>query len=119
MSLIRSKLENVVERADGSFNARCPACAARGGDSKGNHLIVFPDGKFGCVVFQGSDAETREHRALVTRLAGDGTQAAGRTRHGGETAGRGQKGQDRAVRPRLRSWRESVRQQAAGGPSTP
>jgi len=37
--LDRAKLENVAERADGSYyNARCPACSAAGGDTKGNHL---------------------------------------------------------------------------------
>lgn len=42
------KLTNVVEK-DGKTIARCPACAARGNDAKGEHLVIFPDGKFGCV----------------------------------------------------------------------
>jgi len=61
-----------VERDDGSFNARCPACAELGGDSKGNHLIVFDNSRFACVVNPGDSEEARAHRAAISRLAGDG-----------------------------------------------
>lgn len=72
MSLIRSKLEKVVERADGSLIARCPACAAIGRDRTGNHLKVAPDGRFACVVFPGDAPESKKHRSEIYRLAGDG-----------------------------------------------
>lgn len=45
---------------------QCPACAEDGGDSLGNHLVVFPDGRFGCVKHQGD--EGREHRSRIARF---------------------------------------------------
>ncbi len=50
MSLDTTKLENVKQKAGGGkITARCPACKARGGDVKGEHLFVNTDGKYGCV----------------------------------------------------------------------
>lgn len=75
--LDRVKLSNVVPRPDGSYNARCPACAEEGRDTKGNHLIVFPTGAFACVVFQGHTEQASKHRAVIVRLVGQrGSQAA-------------------------------------------
>ena len=62
------KLENVSEKFDNKVIARCPACAAEGGDKKGEHLVIFPDGKFGCVKYEGDAA----HRNRIHALAGDG-----------------------------------------------
>jgi hypothetical protein len=61
-----AKLENHRIRADGANIARCPACATAGGDRRGEHLIIFPDGKFGCVANPGD----REHRKAIFRLVG-------------------------------------------------
>ena len=66
MSLDKSKLQKVRPKSNGSFLARCPACAASGGDRKGDHLIVFPNGKFWCVANGGDD----DHRKAIWRLAG-------------------------------------------------
>ena len=49
MKIDLNKLQNVVRKPDGRVQARCPACAAHGADEKGEHLVVFADGKFGCV----------------------------------------------------------------------
>jgi hypothetical protein len=65
-----AKLTNVVPRPDGSYTARCPACAEEGHDAKGNHLIVFPSGAFACVIFQGHTEQASKHRATIARLAG-------------------------------------------------
>ena len=70
MSLDRSKLQNIRERPDGAFTARCPACAGTGGDAKGNHLIVFKDGRFACVAYPGG----KEHRSEIFQLVGRGVQ---------------------------------------------
>ena len=43
------KLENVIERS-GKIIARCPACAERGRDSQGNHLVIFDNGAYSCIV---------------------------------------------------------------------
>jgi len=59
-----SKLEKVVHQS-GKTIARCPACAEQGGDHTGNHLAIFPDGKFGCIANQG-DAD---HRRRIYALA--------------------------------------------------
>ena len=56
------KLENVVERT-GKIIARCPACAAKGRDSQGNHLVIFDNGAFSCII---GDAN---HRKEIYRMA--------------------------------------------------
>lgn len=66
MSLDLNKLEKVVELADGAKRARCPACAESGQDRKGEHLRIYPDGRFGCCVHAGD----REHRQRIFALAG-------------------------------------------------
>lgn len=68
MSLDLSRLENVRQRGEKTL-ARCPACAERGHDEKGEHLVIMPDGRFGCVAFPG--AAGKDHRRRVSALAGD------------------------------------------------
>ena len=60
-----TRLINDVKK-DGKTVARCPACAARGGDVKGNNLVVFADGKFGCAAF----AKDKEHNRAIFDLVG-------------------------------------------------
>ena len=67
MSLLLDKLENLKGTPDRKMTARCPACAEGGGDTKGDHLVIFPDGRFGCAANHG-DAE---HRKEIFALAGD------------------------------------------------
>ena len=67
MSLDIKKLSNVSEKPDGKRTARCPACALDGKDKKGEHLVLYPDGKFGCVKYD-KDAT---HRKLIHSIAGD------------------------------------------------
>ena len=65
-ALDTAKLER-VRRTGSKITARCPACAATGGDRKGSHLFINPtDGKFGCAAFP-KDAE---HRREIFRLVG-------------------------------------------------
>lgn len=68
MSLDPARLENVHRRGD-RIIARCPACAKDGHDQKGEHLVIMPNGRFGCVVHPG--AEGKEHRKCISALAGD------------------------------------------------
>lgn len=65
MSLDPGKLNHVRHNADGSIQAQCPACAREGEDSKGEHLRVWPDGKFGCAKYP----DNKQHRQLIHRLA--------------------------------------------------
>jgi len=51
LDLRRLKVSRRLE--DGTVVARCPACAAEGQDRKGEHLVVYPDGRFGCVAYPG------------------------------------------------------------------
>ena len=60
-----TKLNKVVEK-NGKIEAQCPACAAAGADSTGNHLVVYPNGKYGCVANPGDD----EHTKLIFKLVG-------------------------------------------------
>src|SRR6266850_5248547 len=67
MSLDPSKLQKVVELGEGVKRARCPACAESGSDKSGQHLRIYPDGKFGCCVHPGDV----EHRKRIYALAGE------------------------------------------------
>ena len=66
MSLDAAKLEKVRELAGGVVQARCPACAEGGGDRKGEHLRIYPDGRYGCCVHP----KDGEHRKRIFALAG-------------------------------------------------
>jgi len=66
MSLDVAKLEKVRELAGGLVQARCPACAEGGNDRTGEHLRIYPDGKFGCCVHP----KDSEHRKRIWALAG-------------------------------------------------
>ncbi|XHR28443.1 MAG: hypothetical protein ACFUZC_21315 [Chthoniobacteraceae bacterium] len=59
------KLENVRE-SGGKVTARCPACVQDGGDAKGEHLVVYRDGKYGCV----AHPKDKEHARAIFRLVG-------------------------------------------------
>lgn len=69
MSLDLAKLENARRLPDGRIRARCPACAAEGHDKRGEHLIVNPNGAFGCAVHPGETV----HRKSIWALAGSQT----------------------------------------------
>jgi hypothetical protein len=72
MALDLEKLENVKERG-GKTVARCPACAEGGADSAGDHLVIMPDGKWGCIAHPGEHG--KEHRRRIAELAGDNANA--------------------------------------------
>jgi hypothetical protein len=67
MPLDLNKLEKRAELTAGIIQARCPACAEMGTDKKGEHLRIYPDGRFGCCVFPGD----RDHRRRIFVLAGE------------------------------------------------
>lgn len=64
----------VALKLDGPFGhsgawkwiGRCPACAAEGKDTEGNHLVVYKNGAFGCATLWG-DAGA-EHRRQMAKL---------------------------------------------------
>ena len=66
MSLDVTKLEKVREMAGGIVQARCPACAEGGNDRSGEHLRIYPDGRFGCCVHP----KDGEHRKRIWALVG-------------------------------------------------
>jgi hypothetical protein len=66
MSLDVAKLEKVRELVGGIVQARCPACAEGGKDRTGEHLRIYPDGRFGCCVHP----KDGEHRKRIWALAG-------------------------------------------------
>lgn len=66
LSIDISRLEKPRQRGM-SLEARCPACAAVGGDNKGDHFFLnLNTGAWGCVAFSGD----REHRRQIHRLVG-------------------------------------------------
>jgi hypothetical protein len=67
MSLDLNTLEEVRALGSGVIHARCPACAEGGHDRTGEHLRIYPDGRFGCCVHP----KDREHRKRIFALAGD------------------------------------------------
>lgn len=68
MGLDIKKLREVKQEPRGRIIAQCPACAEEGMDRKCEHLIIYPDGKFGCALYPGH--EGREHRKEIFRIAG-------------------------------------------------
>jgi hypothetical protein len=70
MSLDISKLQNVRTRPS-KTTARCPACAASGADTKGEHLVITPQGRFGCVIYPGNGPDAKQHRRRIFALCGD------------------------------------------------
>jgi hypothetical protein len=68
MKIDVSRLKHVDRKSDGRVTAQCPACFADGADAKGEHLVIFPDGKFGCVV----NAKDKAHNRKILELAGAG-----------------------------------------------
>jgi hypothetical protein len=67
VSLDVSKLERV--RTNGAkTTARCPACAEAGDDQKGEHLFIYADDRFGCVVYPGDSADANAHRRRIFAL---------------------------------------------------
>lgn len=67
MSLDIAKVEKVRELANGIVQARCPACAEGGNDRRGEHLRIYPDGRYGCCVHP----KDSEHRKRIWALVGD------------------------------------------------
>ena len=68
MSLDIARLEK-VRQVGGKTIARCPACAEEGNDEKGEHLVIMPDGRFGCVAHPG--AAGKSHRQRIFAMAGE------------------------------------------------
>jgi hypothetical protein len=67
MAIDLSKLENVKQHGS-KVIARCPACAETGNDRKGEHLFIEQSGRFGCVVFPGTEGHS--HRQRIFELVG-------------------------------------------------
>ena len=67
MSLNTEKLENVKHK-ELCISARCPACAERGNDNKGNHLFLDEQGRFSCVIYPAEIGI--EHRKRIFELVG-------------------------------------------------
>jgi hypothetical protein len=72
ISLDLARLENIKPQPDGSIRAACPACRSVGSDKSCNHLLIEPDGKFGCAKNPGDG----EHRKEIFKLAGNRTATA-------------------------------------------
>lgn len=58
---------SLTETEPGKWTGQCPACKAEGLDDKGQHLVIFEDGHYGCVLHQGP--EGHEHRQNMAELA--------------------------------------------------
>lgn len=63
--LLESKLKHIQRRSD-RIVAQCPACAEADADKSGDHLVIFPDGKYGCVANPGDTT----HRQRIWHLVG-------------------------------------------------
>lgn len=64
-----SKIEKIQRGNKGTLIARCPACALDGRDKSGNHLIIYPSGKYGCAIHK----EDKDHTNLIYQLVGNGS----------------------------------------------
>jgi hypothetical protein len=61
-----SKLQKVDKKPNGEIIAQCPACAAASGDTKGEHLIVYPSKAFACV----ANLKDKAHNQEIFKLVG-------------------------------------------------
>lgn len=61
-----NRLEKVRHHPAGKITARCPACAEEDRDRTGNHLAIFPTGKFSCIAIP----EDSDHRRRIFTLVG-------------------------------------------------
>jgi len=68
MPLDLTKIQGLHNGANGCQVGRCPACAENGRDHTNDHLIIYPDGRYGCIANQGDS----EHRKRIWQLAGVG-----------------------------------------------
>lgn len=75
-SLLSARLTNLRSNPDGTFQARCPACAAANMDRKGEHLRVWPSHAFRCVVVPDDKDHNRAIRAFIHEGADSATLAA-------------------------------------------
>lgn len=66
----RNNIKNMKTKADGSKVGQCPACAAFGGDKKGEHLFVSDSGGFSCI----AHPRDKEHNRLIMDLLGSPTE---------------------------------------------
>jgi hypothetical protein len=66
MALNTGKLENVRKGPGGGVRAGCPACAAKGEDTRKEHLYIYPDGRFGCAKYP----KDKTHRSVIAKLVG-------------------------------------------------
>lgn len=75
-TILTSRLTNLRRTPDG-WQAACPACRAMGADSTGNHLHIWTNGAFNCVV--GSDADdgtVSQHNRAIRAFIYQGADAA-------------------------------------------
>lgn len=67
MPLDLDRLEHVRQLPGGKIIAQCPACMEEGHDRRcRNHLVIWPDGRFGCV----AHPDDGQHRKRIYALAG-------------------------------------------------
>lgn len=65
MAYDTSRLQNVKRGPNGTIQARCPICAAAGGDSQGVHLSILPTGQFNCAKIGKDTLHNRAIRAFL------------------------------------------------------
>lgn len=59
-------IQNAKTGDDGKIVGGCPACSEKGHDGKKNHLVVYPDGGFGCIAQKGN----KDHNRRILELIG-------------------------------------------------
>ena len=65
ISLNLERIEKLKSRGH-KWEGQCPACSENGNDRSGNHLVILPDGKFGCV----ANPQDHQHRQRIFELVG-------------------------------------------------
>jgi hypothetical protein len=114
--LNRTLLKHLRDKG-GKITAQCPACAEAGADRKGNHLVMYPAGPFGCVAHPADKAHLRR----IAELVGDGSRAS-RTWHLAPTSPKHGAGDaDSSALPQTLTWlsRDSVVKRSHPRPSEP
>lgn len=83
----------------------CPACRAIGRDNTGNHLVIYPDGRFGCAAHQANEADwgqREDHLKAVWKALKD--VLGGKIKCPPKASPEVKEAQRRAIQQALKAW---------------
>jgi hypothetical protein len=92
----------------------CPACREQGRDNTGNHLVIYPDGRFGCAAYQASEADygqREDHLKAIWKALRD--VMGGKIKSPPKVSTEVKEAQRQAIQKALQAW-EMIKDKYAG-----